>query len=329
MIKKEMIKKIMGASNHKSVSALKPALQIKYRMVFFITLAFFSVFLIFSCASSKKKELIKEITINISGLPELLYNGNTYFISIVSELEPKKIAVFYNEKKLFLISSDQNAFNYILALPLEPEAIINQLIISAEFSNNYKILKNIDLNIKIKDRGEEKLWVDPSKVVLSKTDKRRVDREAKEIRFLVEETNTTRYFSNFICPVDICIETSNFGIKRTFNNLPRGYHSGVDLKANFNTPVYAPSDGKVILAKDLFYCGNAVIIDHGLGIYSMMCHFAKILVNENREVQKGTIIGLAGSTGRSTGPHLHWTLFVDNVKVDPMDFLSRVNLVNF
>jgi len=329
MIKNNIYKKIMGALTQWSLSALKPALQIKYRPMFFITLVILNIFLLDSCASSKKKEIIKEITFNINGIPNVLNTGDVYFVNIKPELEAKKIAVFYNDKRLTLISTKDASFNYLLAIPLETESTLNELIISAEFDNNYKIQKVVELNIENKDRGEEKLWVDPSKVVLSKVDKRRVEKESKEIRFIVEEINSNRYWNDFICPVEICIETSNFGIKRTFNNLPRGYHSGVDLKANFNTPIYAPSNGKVVLAKDLFYCGNAVIIDHGLGVYSLMCHFSRILVNEGREIQKGTVLGLAGSTGRSTGPHLHWTLYVDNVKIDPMDFLGKVNQYNF
>jgi murein DD-endopeptidase MepM/ murein hydrolase activator NlpD len=114
----------------------------------------------------------------------------------------------------------------------------------------------------------------------------------------------------------------NFGERRFFNGKPRSPHSGVDISAPSGTPVYASNSGKVLLAMDLYFSGNTVIIDHGLGVISMYCHFSKIEVDRGQIVSKGDKIGEVGATGRVTGPHLHWGIKVSNSRVDPFSLVS-------
>ena len=113
----------------------------------------------------------------------------------------------------------------------------------------------------------------------------------------------------------------NFGERRFFNGKPRSPHSGVDISASAGTPVNASNSGKVLLATDLYYSGNTVIIDHGLGVISMYCHFSKIDVDRGQSVNKGDKIGEVGATGRVTGPHLHWGIKVSNSRVDPLSLI--------
>ena len=87
-------------------------------------------------------------------------------------------------------------------------------------------------------------------------------------------------------------------------------------------PVIASNSGRVVLARDLYYAGKAVIIDHGLGLFSLSCHFSKITVEEGDLVRKGDLIGEIGSTGRVTGPHLHWGFKVFGSRIDPSSLLS-------
>lgn len=114
----------------------------------------------------------------------------------------------------------------------------------------------------------------------------------------------------------------NFGERRFFNEKPRSPHSGVDISAITGTPVHASNSGKVLLATNLYYSGNTVIIDHGLGVISMYCHFSKIDVERGQFVNKGDKIGEVGATGRVTGPHLHWGIKVLNSRVDPFSLIS-------
>ena len=99
------------------------------------------------------------------------------------------------------------------------------------------------------------------------------------------------------------------------------YHEGVDFAAYGGTPVLAPAGGRVILAELLYVRGGAVIIDHGLGVYSGFYHMSDIFVSAASEVSAGTPLGAVGTTGLSTGNHLHWDLLVGGVWVDAMDWL--------
>ena len=87
-------------------------------------------------------------------------------------------------------------------------------------------------------------------------------------------------------------------------------------------PVRASNAGRVVMASDLYYSGKTVIIDHGLGVFSLYCHFSKLLVKRTRMVAKGEAIGLIGSTGRSTGPHLHWGFRIFDSRIDPMSMTA-------
>ncbi|MEJ2143703.1 MAG: M23 family metallopeptidase, partial [Acidobacteriota bacterium] len=87
-------------------------------------------------------------------------------------------------------------------------------------------------------------------------------------------------------------------------------------------PVEAPNDGKVVLAQSLYFSGNTVIIDHGMGLYSYLCHLSAFRVKAGQDVRKGVVIGLVGATGRVTGPHLHWTTRLVGARVDPLSLMN-------
>ncbi len=114
----------------------------------------------------------------------------------------------------------------------------------------------------------------------------------------------------------------NFGERRIYNNVPRSPHSGVDISAPAGDPVRASNTGRVVLARDLYFSGKTVILDHGLGLFTYYCHFSRVKVKRGEVVKKGGVIGLVGSTGRSTGPHLHWSVRIRETRVDPAALLN-------
>ncbi len=126
----------------------------------------------------------------------------------------------------------------------------------------------------------------------------------------------------FIKPVDGRISTE-FGMIRYVNKKESGRHSGLDLAAAKGTPVKAANSGAVRLSMLLKVTGNTVILDHGLNIYSSYAHLDKLLVKEGDQVKKGDIIGEVGSTGFSTGPHLHWTTTIGKVYIDPESLMAK------
>jgi murein DD-endopeptidase MepM/ murein hydrolase activator NlpD len=160
-------------------------------------------------------------------------------------------------------------------------------------------------------------------VDLSKENADRALREQKELEVIHGTISKEKYWSEpFIVP--IAGETgTNFGHRRVFNGQARAPHAGADLHAATGTPIHATNRGRVVLAKDLFFTGNTVIVDHGLGIYSLYAHLSRIDVDVGTMIDRNQVLGLSGATGRVTGPHLHWGIKVQNARVDPF---SLVNL---
>ena len=117
--------------------------------------------------------------------------------------------------------------------------------------------------------------------------------------------------------------SSPFGLTRFFNEQPRKPHSGIDIAAPEGSPIKAPKSGKVLATGEYFFNGNTVILDHGQGFISMFCHLDSIEVQTGNLLRRGETLGTVGQTGRATGPHLHWSLNLNNVRIDPMLFLDK------
>jgi murein DD-endopeptidase MepM/ murein hydrolase activator NlpD len=166
------------------------------------------------------------------------------------------------------------------------------------------------------------LQVEDRYVELSPEDQARADREGAETSAIYDTFTPERYWTEaFEIPVRGAKDGRNFGHRRVFNGQPRAPHSGADLRATTGTPIYAANRGRVVLAKDLFYSGNAVFIDHGYGLYTTYLHLSKIDVAVGEIVERGQQLGLAGATGRVTGPHLHWGVRLLDARVDPFSLV--------
>ena len=116
--------------------------------------------------------------------------------------------------------------------------------------------------------------------------------------------------------------SSNFGLRRVLNGEPKSPHAGLDVAAPLGAPVHAPAAGRVSLVGDFYFTGNVVFIDHGGGMVSMLCHLSAVDVHDGDQVTPGQQIGRVGATGRATGPHLHWSVSLNDERVDPSMLLK-------
>jgi len=130
-----------------------------------------------------------------------------------------------------------------------------------------------------------------------------------------------KWSGNFVAPVPTEVSEA-FGTSRTFNGKLASVHRGLDFHAPMGTPVHAANAGEVVLARELFYEGNCVIIDHGLGFMTLYMHLSQFDVKEGDTVEKGQTIALSGDTGRATGPHLHLSVRWNGEYLDPAKLLA-------
>jgi murein DD-endopeptidase MepM/ murein hydrolase activator NlpD len=150
----------------------------------------------------------------------------------------------------------------------------------------------------------------------------RVAREKALLDALWERVTPERFWSgHFHPPLEGAGNGTTFGLRRIINGEPRAPHSGVDYGALAGTPVLASQGAVVAVAEEHFFGGRSVVLDHGLGLYTMYFHLQEIAVRAGQRVEPGAVIGRVGATGRATGPHLHWGVRLLGARVDPNELL--------
>lgn len=159
-------------------------------------------------------------------------------------------------------------------------------------------------------------FVDPSPAELE-----RIRDEQARMEALFAKVTPRRWEGPFALPVP-GVTGGNFGTRSIFNGQPRAPHAGVDFRGSVGTPIAAPNAGRVVLAEELFFTGQTVIVDHGLGLYSLVAHLSHIDVTVGQPVVGGDRLGLLGATGRVTGPHLHWGIRLEGARVDPLRLVA-------
>jgi murein DD-endopeptidase MepM/ murein hydrolase activator NlpD len=170
-----------------------------------------------------------------------------------------------------------------------------------------------------------RLQVDPKLVNPPQSELARIKEEAKAMTDAFALMTPERFWhGRFDVPVP-GVATSSFGRLTVTNGQPGSRHQGADLRAATGTPVKAPNGGRVVLAQNLYFAGNTVIIDHGLGVFSLLAHLSRIGVQPGATVARGEAVGDSGATGRVTGPHLHWAMRMGEASVDPLSLIAALS----
>jgi hypothetical protein len=170
----------------------------------------------------------------------------------------------------------------------------------------------------------EQLKVEKQFVQPDPEQQKRAEADQKKMRAIFDTTTPERLWDGaFHLPLKGVATGGNFGRRRVLNGQARSPHAGVDFPALKGTPVFAAQRGKVVVAEELYYSGNTVVIDHGYGIYTLYAHLSEIDVKAGDPVENNAEIGKVGATGRVTGPHLHWGLTVQHARVNAMQIVQR------
>ena len=187
-----------------------------------------------------------------------------------------------------------------------------------------KATTSLTIRVEPKRFETRRLKVDPQFVNPAPSETERALREQKQMAVIFAEVTPMRLWHGaFEMPVP-GEATSSFGRLSVLNGESRGRHQGADFRAATGTPVHAPNAGRVALAADLYFSGNTVILDHGLGMFSLLAHLSKLSVETGAMVARGDVLGDSGATGRVTGPHLHWALRLGPASVDPIALVAAV-----
>jgi len=178
------------------------------------------------------------------------------------------------------------------------------------------------LHVLPKSFPTRRLTVDPDFVTPPPSATERIERDQQLLAKAWQSSAATRLWAEpFARPVGE-VANSAFGTRSIFNGLPRNAHGGADFLSPAGTPVKAPNSGRILIAQDLYFSGNTVVIDHGLGLFSLLAHLSLIEVREGDRVAVGQVVGKVGATGRVTGPHLHWAVRLNGARVDPLSLLA-------
>jgi len=220
-------------------------------------------------------------------------------------------------------ASSSDVRQAILGVDLEKPPGTYPVLLRVQSANGKAATCTLQIPVRAGKFATEKLQVGKEFVEPSPEQIQRANEERDKLRAIFDQATPEKLWTGgFRVPLDGVTTGGNFGKRRILNGQPGSPHSGVDFPAVTGTPVYAAQNGRVVLAQELFFSGNTVVVDHGLGIYTFYGHLFEIDVRVGDELQSGQILGKVGATGRVTGPHLHWGLTVERARVNPLQLVK-------
>lgn len=228
-------------------------------------------------------------------------------------------SVLYQGKPVMVVRDSDESWIAVVGIDLKSPAGHHEVRVRSSAGEHKKTFEVVhkeyaSQHIKLKNQAH----VTPAPEQLKRYEREHAEQVAAYARF--REVGP----SNVLFDPPVKGRTSSpFGLRRFFNGEERNPHSGLDFAVPKGTPVSAPANGVVTIVGDYFFNGRTVFVDHGQGLITMYCHLDSIAVQVGQEVRRGEVLGRVGSTGRSTGPHLHWNVSLNGSRVDPAIFLKK------
>ena len=248
--------------------------------------------------------------------------GQALRLDMPDEPGLEAIVIEWNDKSI-PFAQDSTGWFTLVGVDLAASPGVNAAELTWTYADGRVRHQVAKIDVAAREFTTTRLEVAPKYVELSTDNQARAARERSEISAIYAQiTSEALWTEPFDVPIPGVTGGRNFGHRRVFNDQPRAPHSGADLTAATGTEILAMNRGRVVLAKELFFSGNAVFVDHGLGIYSVYLHLSEIGVEPGEMIDKGQVVGLAGATGRVTGPHLHWGVRAQGARVDPFSLLQ-------
>lgn len=245
--------------------------------------------------------------------------GGVAVVPLASMQETMPI-VYYTDQRVTVVAHD-GQWVALVGIPLDAEAGTHQLRLSSPLDG----YGSINFTVNAKAYRTQRLQIaDKNKVEPDEVSSLRIVDEMAVQKKLVSHFSTDAATLDFIKPVK-GRDSGRFGLRRILNGQARNPHSGMDIAAASGTPIKATAPGQVIYTGNFFFSGNVVYVDHGSGVLSLYAHLSQISVQPGDTVAQGDVVGLVGKTGRATGPHLHWSVYLNGEAVNPALFLQKSN----
>ncbi len=256
--------------------------------------------------------------------PPEVYPGDAFIVRI-NESSKELKALSFNGREFPFSTCGERCSYAIGGVGIEASPGTYRVII--HFKDNRRLTKK--LKVKKATFPVINLELPEDKVILSPEDEARAEAEEELLRSLWKIRSERLWNGGFIKPLENEVSTG-YGVKRIINGKKLSIHKGIDIKAKDGEPVRAVNNGRIMLTRELFFGGRTIVIDHGDGLFSVYMHLSEYKVMEGDTVSKGEIIGLAGSTGRTSGPHLHFTFKIGDLSINPesvfrLNYLKRLN----
>ncbi|MBN2809968.1 MAG: M23 family metallopeptidase [Deltaproteobacteria bacterium] len=243
--------------------------------------------------------------------------------ALPATLSRQPVAVDFIGRK-FSLEALSDGWRGVVAVPLGTAAGSYSLHI--RFKSGAELERQI--TVVAHDYGEQRLTVAAEMAAPMRAENlRKIERDRQHLKVAYASSEDHLLFADAVRPPLASTLTSPFGRRRLLNGKAKAPHGGVDFKAAVGVPVASAAQGRVVLAEELYYSGNLVIVDHGLDIFTLYMHLNEIDCRPGELVMPGQIIGTAGSSGRVTGPHLHWGVKIAGVFVDPIRFARDSRLL--
>ena len=251
--------------------------------------------------------------------------GRVVIVEIESAQNLRELQAAWVGQRLHFWQEGGAAVNYraLLGVDLEHETGQFPLTLQAGLAGGGRLACSALVRVEAGQFRLERLRVEPGFVTLSTRDRERAERETNRLQEIFAGVTPERLWSGgFRAPLEAAEGSGNFGARRVFNEESRSPHGGEDFSAPKGTPVLAAGRGRVALAEELFFSGNTVVLDHGLGLYTFYGHLDTLAVEAGAVVEAGAQVGTVGATGRVTGPHLHWAARLNRARVNPLELVA-------
>jgi murein DD-endopeptidase MepM/ murein hydrolase activator NlpD len=244
------------------------------------------------------------------------------------DIKPEDLHIFWNDREIPHFSPNEKSTTRmaLLGIPMGAKPGPSHIEVKTQIEK-YLLTESLDLLIKARE-------VTPERIRVKRKFTPRRGKRLISLQRIQTQPNPPRqpalpseseplWKEGFALPVSGHV-TSEFGSCRVFNGRLQTMHNGTDFQARTGDPVRSAAGGRIVLAKRLFLTGKTIIIDHGLGIFTTYAHLSKLLVKKGAMVGDQSLIGLAGSTGRASGSHLHLSAKINGVKVDPLELIRAL-----